>query len=115
MIGYHAKLKVYLGVEPVDMRRGFNGLHHEITEKLKEDAISGAYFVFCNKSRNRLKIYYFDGTGVWIFAKRLEEGRFSWPKASHNENKVHLTPDALQLLLAGIDMKDGCRKSWYEV
>ena len=114
MISYHSNLKIYLGVDPVDMRKNFNGLYYEITNKLKEDASSGAYFVFSNKSKNRLKIFYFDGTGIWVFAKKLEKGRFSWPKASDSGNKLKLTPDALQLLLNGIDLKDGCRKAWYE-
>ncbi|MGA1165420.1 MAG: IS66 family insertion sequence element accessory protein TnpB [bacterium] len=115
MIQWHSNLKIFLGVEPVDLRKSFNGLSYEISNKLKQDANSGAFFVFSNKGRNKLKIYYFDGTGIWIFAKRLEKGRFSWPKASHEGNKINLTPDALQLLLSGIDMRDACRKAWYEV
>lgn len=70
-------------------------------------------FVFGNKVWNRVKLLYWDGTGIWIFAKRLEQGRFTWPLGSCAA-KLSLQPEALAMLLAGIDLKDGCRKAWYE-
>ena len=68
-----------LAVKPVDMRKSFNGLWSEASEQLKEDPFSGALFVFTNKRRDRIKVLYWDGSGVWICAKRLEKGRFTWP------------------------------------
>ena len=73
MLAFPAAMKIYLAVEPVDMRKSFNGLWAVASEKLKEDPKRGAVFAFTNKKRNRLKLLYWDTTGVWVLAKRLEE------------------------------------------
>jgi transposase len=113
MLTFPSALKIYLAVEPVDMRNQYNGLWALAEQKLQENPRSGAVFVFTNKERNRLKMLYWDGTGVWIFAKRLEKGRLSWPVGS-DRRKLTLAPEALTMLIAGIDLKDGCQKAWYE-
>jgi transposase len=113
MLTFPLGLKIYLAVEPVDMRKQFNGLWALAQEKLGEDPRSGALFAFTNKDRDRLKLLYWDGTGVWVMAKRLEKGRFTWPVGS-DRTKLSLTGEALTMLLAGIDLKDGCQKAWYE-
>jgi len=113
MLGFPSALKVYLAIEPVDMRKQFNGLWTLAEDQMKEDPRQGALFVFTNKPRDRLKMLYWDGSGVWVLAKRLEQGRFSWPLGG-NGVKLSLTPEALTMLLAGIDLKQGCKKAWYE-
>ena len=113
MLTFPSALKIYLAVEPVDMRKSFNGLWSQAEQKLREDPRQGALFVFANKDGDRLKMLYWDGTSVWIFAKRLEQGRFTWPTGS-DRTKLSLAPEALAMLMAGIDLKDGCRKAWYE-
>ena len=113
MLTFSPTQRIYLAVEPVDMRKQFNGLWALAAEKLRQDPFSGALFVFTNKDRDRVKILCWDGTGVWVAAKRLEKGRFSWP-ALNGAAKMELEPTALTMLLAGIDLKDGCRKAWYE-
>ena len=115
MLSFPGSLKVYLAVEPCDMRKSFNGLYALAENTLKVDPKSGSLFVFCNKRRNRIKILYFDGTGLWVMAKRLEAGTFTWPKSSEaNAEKLKLTPEALAMLTDGIDLRDGCRRAWYE-
>ena len=113
MLTFPTALRIFLAVEPVDMRKSFNGLWSLTEQKLQENPRQGAVFVFANKTRDRIKLLYWDGTGVWVFAKRLEEGRFTWPVGGDGR-KVALAPAALTMLLAGIDLKDGCKKAWYE-
>ena len=115
MIGFTGALKIYLALEPQDMRKSFNGLYAAAEEHLGEDPRDGALFVFCNKRRNRIKTLYFDGTGLWVSAKRLEAGNFSWPKASRGgQRKLKLAPEALQLLLDGVDLRGAQLRPWYE-
>ena len=114
MLAFPAAIKIYVAVEPVDMRKQFNGLWSAAQEKLHEDPKSGAVFVFTNRERTRLKLLYWDGTGVWVLAKRLEQGRFSWPAPSEKRAKLALAPEALALLIGGVELKHGSLKPWYE-
>lgn len=113
MLSLPNTLKVYLAVKPVDMRKQFNGLWAIAKEELGEDPQDGALFVFTNRNRNRLKMLYWDGTGVWVFAKRLEQGRVNWPIGSNSE-KLTLKPEALTMLMNGIDLQKCYQKAWYE-
>ncbi|MDA0749709.1 MAG: IS66 family insertion sequence element accessory protein TnpB, partial [Verrucomicrobia bacterium] len=65
MLSFHAGLKIFLAIEPCDMRRGFNGLFGLAQNQLEENPLEGALFVFSNRKRNRIKLLYFDGTGLW--------------------------------------------------
>lgn len=114
MFGVAAPNRVYLASAPVDMRKQYDGLWALAENTLRENPFEGALFVFTNRARDRVKMLYWDGSGVWVFAKRLESGRFSWPPASADGAKVSVTPAALTMLLAGIELKDGCKRAWYE-
>lgn len=115
MLSFTGGLKVYLSLEPADMRKSFNGLSGLVQEHLKANPYDGALYLFTNKRRNRLKILFWDGTGLWVAAKRLEEGRFTWPKPSQSgQRKLSLTPEALALLTDGIDLKGAKMRPWYE-
>ncbi len=114
MLGIPSSVRIFLSVQAIDMRKSFNGLSVIVTEHLQSDIFNGALYVFTNKSQNRIKVLHWDGNGLWVFAKRLEKGRFSWPKNLADQDKIDLSPQALQLLLGGIDLKDGCKKTWYE-
>lgn len=116
MLSFSGSLKVYLAVEPCDMRKSFNGLFDAVSTKLKADPKSGAIFAFTNQRRNLLKILYWDGSGLWVLAKRLEKGVFSWPRGVEvADGKLKLSPMALGMLMDGVDMRDGCKRPWYEI
>ena len=114
MLAFPAAIRIYVAVRPVDMRKSFNGLWAAVSEQLGEDPKSGALFAFTNAERTRLKLLYWDGTGVWVLAKRLEKGRFSWAAASDERQKIALAPEALAMLVSGVDLKQGTLKPWYE-
>lgn len=114
MLAFPGGVRIYVAVQPVDMRKSFNGLWAAASEQLGEDPKSGAVFCFINKDRTRLKLLYWDGTGVWVLAKRLEQGRFSWPRPSEAKARLSLAPEALALLVGGIELKHGSLKAWYE-
>lgn len=116
MIGLGSSaLKIYLAVEPCDMRMGFNGLATAATEQLAQALAPDAVFVFINKRHTRIKLLCFDGTGTWLATKRLEKGTFSWPAPSAaGQRKITLAPEALRLLLDGVDMRGARFRPWYE-
>lgn len=113
MLSFPGNLRVFVAVEACDMRKGYEGLSALAGEVLGEDVRSGALFVFGNRRRTRLKILYFDGSGMWVMGKRLEAGTFSWPKAE-GSSKVRLRAEALAMLTDGIDLRGGRMRPWYE-
>jgi transposase len=114
MLTLSGSLRVFLALEPCDMRKSFDSLHALVIGQLGEDPHSGAVFVFSNKCRNRIKLLHWDGTGLWVHAKRLEKGTFSWPKSSDGSGKLKLAPEALAMLTDGIDLKGAKMRPWYE-
>jgi transposase len=115
VLSFAGSLRVFLAVEPCDMRKGFEGLHALVGERLGEEVRGGALFVFINKRHTRLKVLYFDGTGLWLMTKRLEEGTFAWPKLEEiGASKLALRPEAFAMLTDGIDLRGAKLRPWYE-
>ncbi|PTX94444.1 IS66 family insertion sequence element accessory protein TnpB [Opitutus sp. ER46] len=114
MLAFPHSIRIYVALAPVDMRKQYDGLWTPAQEQLQEDPKQGAVFCFTNRERTRLKLLYWDGTGVWVLAKRLEQGRFSWPEPSEAKPKLSLTPEALALLIGGVELRRGSLKAWYE-
>jgi transposase len=97
------------------MRKGYNGLMALVSERLEEDVRGGAIFVFSNRRHDRLKMLYFDGSGLWLLSKRLERGTFAWPKSVEpGQRKLRLAPEALAMLTDGIDLRGARMRPWYE-
>jgi len=102
MLSVPAELAVYLSVKPVDMRKSFDGLSVYVQSFLKMNPLRDGVFIFRNKSGDKVKLMYWQRNGLVIIYKRLEQGRFKWPKA-HDEALL-LTRQELELLLDGIDL-----------
>jgi transposase len=113
VFGLGPATRIYLAAEATDMRKGFEGLYGLVRDRLECEPLSGHIFVFSNAQRNRLKLLFYDGSGLWVCAKRLERGRFRWPKAEGE--KVLLSHHELTLLLDGIDLAQTRRRPWHRV
>ena len=105
MLGFGPATRIYLASGVTDMRKSFEGLYGLVRDRMLFDPRSGHVFVFCNGQRNRLKILFFDGSGLWVCAKRLEKGRFAWPESGAGQGRVVLSHEELSLLLGGIDLE----------
>lgn len=103
MLSPGAGTKIYLALDAVDMRRGFDGLAAQAAEVLKLDPFSGALFLFRGKRGGLLKALYWDGQGLCLFAKRLEQGRFVWPTT--RAGVVRLSQAQLSMLIEGMDWR----------
>ncbi|HEX7115415.1 MAG TPA: IS66 family insertion sequence element accessory protein TnpB [Steroidobacter sp.] len=103
MIGLPAGTKIWIVCGVTDMRKGFDGLAAVVQLKLPEDPFSGQLFVFRGRRGDRVKILWWSGDGLCLFAKRLERGRFVWPRAE--DGTVYLSQAQLSMLLEGIDWR----------
>ena len=113
MFGVGSATRIYLAAGAADMRKGFEGLYGLVRDQLQLEPLSGHIFIFSNAQRNRLKLLFWDGSGLWVCAKRLEKGRFRWPQAEAGQRKVVLSQEELALLLGGIDLAGSKRRAWF--
>ena len=134
MFQLSASTRIYLAVGATDMRKSFDTLcgvvrswgesrenppcdRPEKEESAGDwpDPLAGHLFVFCNRRRDRIKILYFDGTGLWLLAKRLERGGFSWPQPEEQIGGRHcaINQQELALLLGGVDMEKTKLRRWW--
>src|SRR5690606_23830928 len=99
--------RIFVRAGATDLRLGFEGLHAVVQTQLQQDVLSGHVFVFCNRARTRIKILTWDGSGLWLCAKRLERGTFAWPGNSDSE----VAPVQLQAILGGLEVQG--ERAWY--
>jgi transposase len=112
MFGLGLATKIYIAVEGIDMRKGFEGLYGLVRDHLGQDPLSGHLFLFTNKTKTRLKALVWDGSGLWVCAKRLEKGRFRWPEAD-SVRSVTMRAEELAMLVNGLDWKQTEPRAWY--
>jgi transposase len=103
MMALPSGARVWLVAGGTDMRRGFDGLAALVQTQIADDPFSGQLFVFRGRRGDRIKVLWWDGDGLCLFAKRLERGHFVWPQA--REGKIALSAAQLSMLLEGIDWR----------
>ena len=107
MIGVPSGAQVWLCAGVTDMRCGMNSLAARVQTALSEQAFSGAVFVFRGKRGDLVKLLWWSGDGMNLYAKRMEKGRFVWPQAV--SGAIHLSNAQLSMLLEGIDWRRPAR------
>jgi transposase len=111
MLSLSPATRVFLALTPIDGRKSFNGLSTLVKETLDQEPTSGFLFVFLNKARNRLKVLFWDGSGLILCTKRLERGTFAAPAGQGQS--LCLRPEELTLLLHGLESTS--RRRWHRV
>lgn len=105
MFGLPPSVRIYLAVEPVDLRRGHDGLSAIIRGQWGENLFAGHLFVFLGRRRDRCKILFWDRGGLVLYYKRLERGRFRMPRITSDGRSVEMDATELTMLLDGIDVR----------
>ena len=103
--------RIWVGVQPVDGRKSFDGLAAVITAQLGRDPLSGDLFVFKNRRGDRLKILAWQGDGFALYARRLERGTFAFPESAAAE--VSVTATELAMILGGVELAGAARRPRY--
>ena len=114
MLNFSHQTRVFLFLEPVDMRKSFRGLCLLAESALKEDPASGHWFAFINRRGDRLKLLGWDGQGFWIWYKRLESGAFEKPVAGGDQVQMEIDVTQLSLIINGIDLRSAKRRRRYQ-
>lgn len=115
MLTIPTPVKIFVCVQPIDFRRSFDGLAEMVREGLREDPLSGHWFVFRNRRGDRFKLLLWDEDGLMLVYKRLEIGKYQFPKATDDRLGVQVTAQELSLMLWGIDPRSVARQTRYEV
>ena len=113
MFGLGPATRIYLAAGATDMRKGFEGLYGLVRDRLLCETLSGHLFLFCNAQRNRLKILFWDGTGLWGVREAIAQRLLHLAAVWRCTSKVVLSHEELSLLLGGIDLAKTKSKRWY--
>lgn len=115
MLNIPPQVKIFVALEPTDMRRGFPGLSGEVQSTLEQDPLSGHLFLFRNRRRDRIKILFWDGDGYVLYYKQLSRGSFEFPEPPDEDSTaVQIRASELSMLLDGIELKGRKRRLRYE-
>ena len=112
MLSLPSTLRIFLAVEPADMRKGFDGLSQLVRDRIAQDPLSGHLYVFRNRRRDRIKVLYWDRDGLALWYKRLERGTFEMIPAADGTSVVEIDATQLAMLLGGVPLASGRRKRY---
>jgi transposase len=113
MLSLSAATRIFIATEFTDMRKSFDGLLGLVEQHLQQDPLGGALFLFFNRRRDRLKVLYWDGDGLAIWYKRLEEGTFKFPAATGSHAEIR--SDEFMMLLRGVDLETVKRRKRFSL
>lgn len=115
MLSLSASTRIFIALGTTDLRKGFDGLCGLVSNQLKQDPLSGTLFLFVNRRRDRLKVLYWDGDGLAIWYRRLEQGTFQLPKPNFDASSFEIRSDEFTMLLRGIDLESVKRRKRYSL
>ena len=113
MLTFPPTVRIFVALDPVDMRKSHHGLAAIVREQLGLDPLSGHLVFFTNRRRNLAKILFFDRTGLAMLYKRLERGTFQLPEVEEGATRAEVDPAALAMILEGIDLRSAVRRKRY--
>ena len=114
MIPFQGNIRVFVGLERVDMRKSFDGLSREVERQIQLNPLAGHLYVFLGRNPRRMKMLLFDRHGFWIFYRRLERGSFELPTGRPGETRVEIDAASLAAILDGIDLRSIRRRLRYQ-
>lgn len=115
MLSLPSSIRIFVCATPTDMRKQFDGLSALVTHSLSQDVMTGDYFVFINRAKNRCKVLCWDRDGFALWAKRLERGRFQLPSRDSDSAATQIDATTLAMMLGGIDLDSAKRRKRYQV
>jgi transposase len=114
MFNLSPAIRIFVHTQPTDLRKHFDGLHGLVTQALGHDVLTGDYFVFFNRRRQRCKILYWDRDGLVVWAKRLERGCFQLPGMRDTAPAMEIDSTTLAMILGGVDVRTAQRRRRYQ-
>jgi transposase len=115
MISIASSTRIFVATSPTDMRKGFDGLQGLVAGVLGQDPLSGHLFLFVNRRRDKLKVLYWDGDGLAIWYRRLEQGTFQMPSITDDQTAAEINREDLLMLIRGLDYENVQRRKRYKL
>ena len=115
MLSVPSSIRIFVCTAPTDMRKQFDGLSALVTHSFGKDVMTGDYFVFVNRAKNRCKVLCWDRDGFALWAKRLERGRFQLPSVDDDSVVAEIDGTMLAMILGGVDLKSAKRRTRFQV